>query len=248
MMDVDDMVPSKKFVCDGGEGWGLIVRKWFQHRGRIKYQVLVEYIKNREDWEKKHCGGMSPAVLKALVAADQRDVHDGTGAIASSSSSGPETTGNSGKEDDSPVLQDYVMNELWVGLSYLLRLPEIWAEGMQLIQHPRQPLMLQAVDPWRDVHEGLELEEYRPRTEEEVNMETKQDQQRLDGKRYVLRMVWEKWHAPMTEVPVSSRLVDDDELLAEGVVEGHKRSRSQSADRGDKRQKIQGDDDAEGET
>jgi hypothetical protein len=78
---------------------------------------------------------MSPAVLKALVAADQWDVHDRTEAIASSLSSWPETTVTSGKEDDSPVLQGYVMNKPWVGLSYSLRLPEIWAGRMQLMQH-----------------------------------------------------------------------------------------------------------------
>jgi hypothetical protein len=91
--------------------------------------------------------------------------------------------------------------------------------------------MLQAVEPWRDVLGGLELEEYGPGTEEEVNMELKRDQQRLDGKRDILRMVWGKWHAPMTEVPVSSGPGEDDAKLAEGVVEDRKRSRSQSADR-----------------
>jgi hypothetical protein len=254
MMDVEDMVSSRKFICDGGEEWGLIVRKWFQNWGQIDHEVLVKYIKDREDWERKHfgiCAGMPPALRRVLFAAEKRDVHDGTEGVTSSSASGPETTVTSGKKDDCPVLQHYVSSEPWVGLSLLVRLPEIWAGRMQFMQDPRQPLMWQAIESWPDVYEGLELGEYGPRTEEEVNMEIEQHQQRLDDKRHLLRLVWEHWHAPAPEVPISSGLGDDDVKLAECVVESRKRSRSHSADgeeSGKKRRKLQGDNDEEGET
>ncbi|KAK0745758.1 hypothetical protein B0T18DRAFT_488480 [Schizothecium vesticola] len=168
MMDWDKIIPSGKFVCDAGETWGLLVRKWFQHRGRINEKVLVEYVKEREEWDMKHYGGFSRALIRALFAdTERRGADDGAEGIASSSASVPETTVASRKEDGSPVLREYVMNEGWVSLFLLLQLPEIEGGRMQFMQDPRRPFVLQAVDPWPDANERVGAEEYGPKTEEE---------------------------------------------------------------------------------
>ena len=119
MMDLDEMIPSGKFVCSAGETWGLLVRKWFQHRGRINEKVLVEYIKEREEWDEKHYGGLSPALIRALFAdTERRHAGDGVEGIASSSASVPETAVVSRKEDGSPILRDY--STMRIGLAYFL--------------------------------------------------------------------------------------------------------------------------------
>jgi len=171
-MDLDEMIPSGKFVCSAGETWGLLVRKWFQHRGRINEKVLVEYIKEREEWDEKHYGGLSPALIRALFAdTERRHAGDGVEGIASSSASVPETAVVSWKEDGSPILRDYSTDENWVNLFSLLRLPEIGAGRMDFMQDPRRPFMFQAVDPWPDAYERVEAEGYGLKTEEEVSME-----------------------------------------------------------------------------
>ncbi|KAK3359525.1 hypothetical protein B0T25DRAFT_100945 [Lasiosphaeria hispida] len=241
MMDLGEIIPSGKFVCDAGETWGLLVRKWFQHRGRINEKVLVEYIKEREEWDKKHSGGFSPALIRALFAnTERRGADDGTEGIASSSASVPETTVASRKEDGSPVLREYEIDEGWVSLFFLLRLPEIGAGRIHFMQDPRRPFMLQAVDPWPDAYERVEAEEYGPKTEEEVSMEIERQRNRQDEKQETMRMVWEIWHRPATEVPDSLDPDDDDAEAAEGAGEGHKRRRSHSdgEESEEKRRKI----------
>jgi hypothetical protein len=250
MMDLDEMIPSGKFVCDAGETWGLLVRKWFQHRGRINQKVLVDYIKEREEWDKKHYAGLSPALIRALFAdTERRGADDGTEGISSSSASVPETTVASRKEDGSPVLRQYVTDEGWVSLFLLLRRPEIEAGRMHFMQDPRRPFMLQAVDPWSDAYERVEVEEYGPKTEEEASMEIERQRKRQDEKQEMMRRVWEIGHRPATEVPDSLDPDDDDSEAAEGAGEGHKRRRSHSdgEESEEKRRKIHGGEDIGGE-
>jgi hypothetical protein len=251
MMDLEEMIPSGKFVCDSDENWGLLVRKWFQHRGRINEKVLVEYIKEREEWnEKHHYGGLSPALIRALFASpERRSADDGTEGISSSSALAPEATVASREEDGSPVLRDYVTDEGWVSLFFLLRLPGIWAGRMQFMQDPRQPFRIQAVDPWPDAYERVEAVQYGPKTEEEASMEIEQQQNRQDEKQETMREVWDIWHPPATEVLDSLDPDDDDAKAAEGAGEGHKRRRSHSdgEESEEKRRKIQGGEDIEGE-
>jgi hypothetical protein len=249
MIDFVEMIPLRKFVCDAGEGWGMIVKKWYQHRGWIDPEVLVQYVKDRETWDTEHYGEFPPAMIQALFASEQRNAEGKVEAIASSPALRPGTAVTSRKEHDFPVLQGYITDECWVSLFLLLQLPEIWAGRTRFIARPF--LMLREVEPWLDVYEELEAEEYGPKTEKEVNMEIEQQRRRQDEKRKMLRMVWERWHPPATEVPDSLDLSDGDAETAEGVGEDRKRGRSSSGDGeeiGDKRQRLQSDDDAEGET
>lgn len=72
IMDLDKMIPLGKFICSVSVTWGLLIRKWFQYRGWINKKVLVEYIKEREEWDKKHYGRLSLALIKALFTDTKR--------------------------------------------------------------------------------------------------------------------------------------------------------------------------------
>jgi hypothetical protein len=94
------------------------------------------------------------------------------------------------------------------------------------------------------------MEEYGPKREYEAHMDMKQQQRWQDQKRNILRMIWERWHSPKTDAPVSSGTDDDEVAPADVVAETRKRGRSQSTGRGgdgDKRRKVDGENDAEDE-
>lgn len=226
------------------------MRKWFQHGGRINEKVLVEYIREREEWDKNHPGGLSLALIRAAFAAtERRGADDGSEGTASSSASGPETTVASRNEDGPPILRDHVIDGGWVSLFVLLRRPEIKAGRMHFMQDPRRPFMFQTVDPWPDAYERVEAKEYGPKTEEEVRVEVERQRNRQDKKQETMRMVWEVWHRPATEVPDSLDPEDDDAEPAQDAGEGHKRRRSHfdGEESEDKRRKVQGGEDIGGE-
>jgi len=210
----------------------------------------VEYIKEREEWDEKHYGGLSPALIRALFAdTERRHAGDGVEGIASSSASVPETAVVSWKEDGSPILRDYSTDENWVSLFSLLRLLEIGAGRMDFMQDPRRPFMFQAVDPWPDAYERVEAEGYGPKTEEEVSMEIERQRNRQDKKQETMRMIWEIWHRPVTKVSYFLDPDDDDAEPVEGAGESHKRrySHSDGEESEEKRRKVQGGEDIGGE-
>ncbi|KAK1760084.1 hypothetical protein QBC47DRAFT_389 [Echria macrotheca] len=239
MMDLEDMIPSGNFVCDAGGAWGLLVRKWFQHRGRIDEKVLVEYIRARKEWEEKHYSGSFTPDLSADSEPEDAD-SETEGILASgSTSSVSETNEGSQEEVGSPVLQDCVTDEGWVSLFFLLGNPEAGAGQMSFTRDPRQSFMFRPVNPWPDADEGIEAEEYGPKTEAEVNTEAEQQRIRRDEKREKMRAVWEILHPPATVDSDSLDPEDDDAEPHEGAGEGHKRRRSNSdGEESEKRRKC----------
>jgi hypothetical protein len=75
--------------------------------------------------------------MTCFVDTERRDIVDRTDGIASSSASVPETTVSSWKEDGPPVLEEYLIDE-GCSLFFLLRLPELGAGWMHLMQDPRR--------------------------------------------------------------------------------------------------------------
>jgi len=222
MMDLEGMIPARKFLCDPNHNWGLIVRKWFEHRGRIDPKVLVEFIKEREGWEKKQHGGIPLTLVNSV-------------------------NGPSKEKDTGPVLGDFVTSRPCELLVSLLQLSEIEAGRMQFISHPSRPFMLQGFG-WPGVDRSIEGEAYGPKTEEEVRIELEQQQEWQDEKREILRDGWDYWQSPTDESPGTSVAGDDETEPEATTADTHKRGRSMSADgeeKGSKRQKVRCDDDAE---
>jgi hypothetical protein len=53
MVDLADLIP-KKFQLDHQRLWGLLIRRWFKHTGRINLEKLATYIKEFETYRESH--------------------------------------------------------------------------------------------------------------------------------------------------------------------------------------------------
>jgi hypothetical protein len=113
MMDVEELIPSKKFTFECGPDWGLMVMKWEMHRGRVNLDVLAKFIDDMEHWEEKKANSISSAAASP-GAAD--------GDAETSPNRPPAAT-----QETKPVLQNYVTNaEGGANLWELMKHPYIW--------------------------------------------------------------------------------------------------------------------------
>lgn len=118
MMDVEELIPSKKFAFEPGLNWGLMVRKWVMHHGRVNLDVLANFIDDMAQWIEK---GENTAPL----AATSDGGTDGPG--------GTETNLEATRATK-PVLQNYVTDaEDGANLWELVNHRHIWEGTPRLI-------------------------------------------------------------------------------------------------------------------
>jgi len=53
MVDLEDLIPTK-FRLDPQASWGLLIRKWFEHKGCISLDKLATYIEAYKAYQEKH--------------------------------------------------------------------------------------------------------------------------------------------------------------------------------------------------
>ncbi|KAK3991449.1 hypothetical protein QBC44DRAFT_323102 [Cladorrhinum sp. PSN332] len=137
MMDVEELIPSKKFTFERGPGWGLMVMKWEMHRGRVNLDVLAKFIDDMEQWEKNKENSTSSAASSPGIA-------DGDG--ETSPTRPPAAT-----QEAKPVLQIYVTSaERGANLWELMEHPYIWKAKPFVFPTANGP---KAYGPWAEVWE-----------------------------------------------------------------------------------------------
>jgi hypothetical protein len=146
MMDVGELIPSKKFTFEGGLSWGLMVRKWEIHRGRVDLQVLAKFIEDMEHWqEKKEENSTSSA-----VATDPGIIAHGDVGTSSTTVTRPPTATTTSPETK-PVLQNYVTDaEGGANIWQLMEHPYIWKARPPILPTANGP---KAYGPWAEAWE-----------------------------------------------------------------------------------------------
>lgn len=240
MTNLEEMIASSKFGYDVSGGWGLMVTQWFEHRGWIDLDKVVQYIKNRNDWEKEH--PMPPALLRFIFNRDDKnsqDVSETNATNATDSCSKPGTQADWKQEETPPVLQGHVATEPkdCVMLSEVMVQPDVGEGRLQGLYGGNEPLLLQALHPGSDV--GAE-------TAGVMSRDVRQQEERLSAIRMRLRRLWDRLHAdhapPVPETHIAAHDLDSD--CAEGTGEVQKRRHSDSNDEEVaevKRRKVQED-------
>ncbi|KAB5513625.1 hypothetical protein GE09DRAFT_1295047 [Coniochaeta sp. 2T2.1] len=134
MMDVEELIPSKKFTFECGPGWGLMVMKWEMHRGRVNLDVLAKFIDDVEQWEEKKENFKSSAAASLGIA---------DGDAEASPTRPPAAT-----QETKPVLQNYVTNaEGGANLWELMNHPYIWKAKPFIVPTANGP---KAYGPWAE--------------------------------------------------------------------------------------------------
>jgi len=134
MMDVEELIPSKKFRFKRGPSWGLMAMKWEMHSGRVNLDVLAKFIDDMEQWEKKKKNSTFPAAASPGTA-------DGD---AETSPTGPPAA----TQETKPVLQNYVTNaEGGANLWELMKHPYIWKAGPFIFPTANGP---KVYGPWAE--------------------------------------------------------------------------------------------------
>ncbi|KAF7552131.1 hypothetical protein G7Z17_g4538 [Cylindrodendrum hubeiense] len=137
MISVEDLIPSK-FKLEGS--WGLMVRKWYQHKGCIDLDKIAAYIAEYKAYEERETDRCGPHHVRALHHGPQCDAE-----------SDPTTCScpPAPRALDKPVLRDYTTG------------PENKVELSDVLSH-------QDVDEMRYIHVftwGVGFEVVAPETE-----------------------------------------------------------------------------------
>jgi hypothetical protein len=133
MMDVEELIPSKKFTFECGPSWGLMVVKWEKHRGRVNLDVLAKFIDDMEQWEEKENSTSSAAASSGTADGDAE----------TSPTRPPAAT-----QETKPVLQNYVTNaEGGANLWELMKHPYIWKAIPFIVPTANGP---KAYGPWAE--------------------------------------------------------------------------------------------------
>jgi hypothetical protein len=53
MIDLEELIPSKFKMAGAPWRWGLIIRKWFEHKGCISLDKVAAYLEEWEAYEKE---------------------------------------------------------------------------------------------------------------------------------------------------------------------------------------------------
>lgn len=143
MMDVERLIPSKKFTFERGPGWGLMVMKWEMHRGRVNLDVLAKFIDEMEQWEERS-GAQYLYAAAGFGIADRDEDTSPTRLPAAT----PETK---------PVLQNYITNfEGGANLWELMKQPSIWKGKPFIVSKANGPKFY---GPWAETWEEDPLPE-----------------------------------------------------------------------------------------
>jgi hypothetical protein len=54
MIDLEKLIPSKFKMAGTSWQWGVIIRKWFEHKGCISLDKVAAYLEEQEAYEKEH--------------------------------------------------------------------------------------------------------------------------------------------------------------------------------------------------
>ncbi|KAK3305247.1 uncharacterized protein B0T15DRAFT_511182 [Chaetomium strumarium] len=132
MMDVEELIPSRKFTFECGPGWGLMVRKWEKHRGRVDLDVLAKFIDDMEQWEEEK--------------KEENSTSETSAATTSST------------QEKKPVLRNYVTTtstdaEAGTNLWELMKHPHIWKGTSFILPTANGP---KAYGPWAESWEEEE--------------------------------------------------------------------------------------------